>query len=785
MKNTINLEENQAIIEFYAIPAELRILDRWICWKHEMRNQKPTKVPYNATSLKRASCENPSTWTSFEIAKKCYLEHPEFDGVGFVFSASDNFTGVDLDDCLTEGNDLENWAIPILDLFMPTYCEISPSGRGLKLWVKGGKSEKWKRDGGGYLCRKGNVEVYSEGRYFAVTGRICDAEATEITENQEGLDSLFDLVWGTQEKPESQRVVFSKKVDESDEEILKRALESDGKFSQLWGGDFSNYPSPSEADLSLCAKLGFWWQRDRDAIDRMFRQSNLYRDKWERSDYRDSTIDKALSGTEARDPLHYFKNEVPCEGSSESYSTAQLPKTDAFYRDTLIGLNGENLLWCDTLGKWLIWNKSRWKFDETRRMLKITDGLVNHFLQLAYRATDPDERTRYLDLAQKCGAQARQKSIAEMLKPQLPVTVDQLDQQHTLLNVRNGVVDLTTGEILAHSQGYHITKRTNASCKPDSGCSRWHAFLSEIMNGNTELIEFLQRAIGYSLFGLTTEHYLFVLHGTGRNGKSTFLDVLMEILGDYAMPSAADLLMQKRNDTHPTELAELRGMRLVCCIETEQNRSLRESLIKRLTGGDQLKARYLHQDFFSFKPTHTLFLATNRVPEVKGTDTGIWSRLRLIPFEVSFEGREEKNLKSTLLAEADGILSWAVQGAVQWYNHGLTFPTEVINASSQWREDADLLGRFFDEKCITAELFEVKSSELYKVYKTFCEEAGERYDSANKFAMQMREKGFEKKKRKDGNYWLGIKVVEAHGFEGVSQPHSGVIVLKKSGVVDG
>ena len=481
--------------------------------------------------------------------------------------------------------------------------------------------------------------------------------------------------------------------------------------------------------------------------------------------------------------------EIPikqkCEGSRESYSTAQLPKTDAFFRDILIGLNGENLLWCDTLGKWLIWDKSRWKFDETRRLLKIVDELVDHFLQLAHRAIDPNKRSGYVELAQKCGAQARQKSIAEMLKPQLPVTVDQLDQQHTLLNVRNGAVDLTTGEILAHSQGYHITKQAHASYKPDSGCSRWIQFLDEIMGGNIELIQFLQCAIGYSLFGLTTEHYLFVLHGTGRNGKSTFLDVLMEILGDYAMPSAPDLLMQKRNDTHPTELAELRGLRLVCCIETEQNRSLRESLIKRLTGGDQLKARYLHQDFFSFKPTHTLFLATNRVPEVRGTDTGIWSRLRLIPFEVSFEGREEKNLKTTLVAEADGILSWAVQGAIEWYKHGLTFPDAVIQASRGWREDADLLGRFIDEKCITAELFEVKSSTLYGVYKTFCEEAGERYDSANKFAMQMEEKGFEKKKRKAGNFWLGIKVVEAQGFEEVSQPYSDVIVLKKSGVVDG
>ena len=166
------------------------------------------------------------------------------------------------------------------------------------------------------------------------------------------------------------------------------------------------------------------------------------------------------------------------------------------------------------------------------------------------------------------------------------------------------------------------------------------------------------------------------------------------------------------------------------------------------------------------------------MPEVRGTDTGIWSRLRLIPFEVSFEGREEKNLKNTLLAEADGILSWAVQGAIEWHQHGLTFPDVVIQASQGWREDADLLGRFIDEKCITAELFDVKSSNLYRVYKSYCDEGGERTDPAKKFALQMEEKGFRKKKRNDGNYWLGIKLLEAHGFEEGSQPHSDVIEKK-------
>ena len=779
--NNISMAKNQAIIGFEAVPDELKSLAQWVLWRSETRDDKTTKVPYDARKQKHASSTDSDTWCSFSTA--CHLfaaNSQKYEGIGFVLSADDPYVGIDFDDCLEDG-ELKPWARELVDLMQPTYAEVSPSGDGIKMWIRADKT----RSGNRKPVGDGKIEIYDLSRYFTVTGSIIESAATEIAENQEGLEGLFDLVWGPEEKLEPQGKEAIRKVDESDEEILKRVLESDGKFSQLWGGDCSNYPSQSEADLALCSRIAFWWQHDCDAIDRMFRQSGLYREKWERSDYRGGTIGKALAGTEARDPLHYFKNEVPCEGSSELYSTNQLPRTDAFFRDTLIDLDGKNLLWCDVLGKWLCWSGTRWQFDETRRIFKCIDGLVNHFLQLASQAANPDERAGYLDLAQRCGSHTRQKNIAEMLKPQLPVTVGQLDQQHSLLNAENGTVDLATGEVLSHSQGDHITKQANASYRPGSGCPRWIQFLDEIMGGNTELIQFLQRAIGYSLFGLTSEHYLFVLHGTGRNGKSTFLDVLMEILGDYAMPSAPDLLMAKRNDGHPTEVAELRGMRLVCCIETEQNKSLRESLIKRLTGGDQLKGRFLHQNYFHFKPTHTLFLATNRIPEVRGTDTGIWSRLRLIPFDVSFEGREEKDLKNTLLAEADGILSWAVQGAVEWCQHGLTFPDIVIQASQEWREDADLLGRFIDEKCATAELFETKSSNLYRVYKSYCDEGGERPDSANKFALQMEEKSFRKKKRNDGNYWLGIKVVEAYEFEGDSQPHSDVIRLKKGGVVEG
>jgi putative DNA primase/helicase len=828
MQYTIDGLDPQHHVLFDNIPSQLKMYRQFVLWKSEPRDDKLTKIPYNANLSGNASTTDPATWSNFVTAKGRYISHhrsQQFAGIGFVFSDDDPFTGIDIDDCLDENKNPLKWVQPILDLLMPTYAEISPSGTGLKLWVEGKKSPHW-----GSRCRKGNIEVYDKLRFFTMTGDVLDS-STHIQDRSADLDTLYKMWFDTpQEKEEAkddlqqrQTQVFTTTPDEkqNDNDILQRAINKDPKFKDLYvDGNISLYDSSSEADAALCCKLAFWFQHKTEKIDQYFRSSALMRDKWNRDSYRNTTIQFAIDNTESRDPLHQAKilivpktanapkshdtqpqdvmhtnNSNDNNGNNDNngakaeidVSTNTLPKTEAFYRDTLLTLGADNnLLWCETLGKWLIWDSKQWKFDDTKQIFNLTDQLIPHFLHLSATATDNDQRTLYWDLAKGCSSHSKQKNIAEMVKPKTPVTVNQLDQHHTLLNALNGTINLTTGDITPHNPKNLITKLVNANLphpdtQPQPSTTRWLTFLHEIMDGNTELIEFLQRAIGYSLFGLTTEHYLFVLHGHGRNGKSTFIDVITEILGDYAMPSAPDLLMNRgNNESHPTEIAELRGMRLVCCSETEQNHRLKESLVKRLTGGDTLKGRYMHQNFFSFKPSHTLFMATNRTPEVHGTDTGIWSRLRLIPFDVSFEGREDTSLKQKLLAEADHILHWATQGAVQWYNHGLTFPDEVINASSQWRHDADILGRFIEDQCAVAELFEEKSSEIYKAYKAFCEEAGERYDSANKFALKMTEKGFQKKKRKNGAFWLGIKMVTAQGDEAGFRDENGVISFKKS-----
>lgn len=242
-------------------------------------------------------------------------------------------------------------------------------------------------------------------------------------------------------------------------------------------------------------------------------------------------------------------------------------------------------------------------------------------------------------------------------EPGVPVRPDELDQDPWLLNILNGTIDLRNGELGPHDPDHMITKLAPVGYDPTASCPLWLQFLDKIMDGNEGLIQFLKRAIGYSLTGIIREHVLFVCHGDGRNGKSTFLETILGLLGDYSRKAPPSLLMLKRGKAHPTERAMLYGSRFVPAIESAEDNKFEEAIVKELTGGDTISARRMREDFWDFSPTHHLWLATNHKPVITGTDSGIWSRIALIPFSITIPEQErDTTLAETLQAEWPGIL---------------------------------------------------------------------------------------------------------------------------------
>jgi putative DNA primase/helicase len=331
-----------------------------------------------------------------------------------------------------------------------------------------------------------------------------------------------------------------------------------------------------------------------------------------------------------------------------------------------------------------------------------------------------------------------------------------------LLNCQNGTIDLRTGELLPHRMEDFITRLAPVDFEPDARCPRWLEFLNRIMDGNQHLIDFLQRAVGYALTGETSEQCLFIFYGGGANGKSTFLQAMSHVLGDYSMSTPTETLLVKRRGAIPNDVARLKGARFVVACEADAENRLAESLIKQMTGGDTISARFLHQEWFDFEPTHKVFFGTNHKPVIKGTDYAIWRRIRLVPFEITIpEGERDKNLPEKLKAEACGILAWAVQGCLVWQQKGLGVPEEVKAATDSYREEMDVLGEFLKDRCRQSPDARVSSKELFEAYTAWCEANGQEPVGQRAFVSALKEKGFNRSRLGSGGVrgWIGVELI--------------------------
>ena len=407
-------------------------------------------------------------------------------------------------------------------------------------------------------------------------------------------------------------------------------------------------------------------------------------------------------------------------------------------------------------GKWLVWDGQRWRTEDT---LAATDLIRSVCRQTALRADNPRVATKLASAGTVSGVERLARADRRHA-----ATTDEWDADPWLLNTQGGVLDLKTGRMRPHERTDRMTKITTAT--PGGDCQTWRQFIDEVTGGDKELEFYLQRMVGYALTGTTQEHALFFLYGTGANGKSVFVNTLATILGDYATNAPMDTFMETRTDRHPTDMAGLRGARFVAAIETEQGKRWAESKLKNLTGGDKISARFMRQDFFEFFPQFKLFVAGNHKPAIRNIDEAMKRRLHLIPFTITVPPeRRDKNLQQKLLAERDGILAWAVQGCLDWQRHGrLKPPQRVVDATEEYFEAEDALGRWLDERCVRETCAKSLTAELFNDWKQWAEAAGEFVGAQRRFSDQLITRGLEKWRN-----GMGVR-----GFQGIGLKHPSI-----------
>lgn len=758
------------------IPAEIKQLKNWVCWK-AIPDPKPdrpshiSKIPINPYTGGQAQSNNPETWSDFQTALS---RSAQFSGIGFIFNNSGYF-GVDLDgkeealEAFRNGND--NNMIGEFVHTLQSYTELSQSGTGIHIICKGRLPK------GGRRSDKNGVEMYESGRFFVMTGNIC-AEYAEITDGTDAIMALHEKYIGGGREPQQRKhsapaLPCSLSVIEGIE-AAKRSRQG-AMFTDLMEGCFESYfKSQSEADLSLCNMLAFWLGADPDKMDEAFRSSGLMRDKWDRkqsgSTYGRLTIQKAISGTrEVFNPKGNISDGYSITiGSTEPSRPVLRTMDDMGNAMRIIDMFGDKIRYNHVEKRWMYYDERRWCYDDTGAIFRIADSMIeNMSKEMEYYVRENGENDELTEAMKKHIKNSRsnkaKKNMTAELQHHIPVLPIDLDRHKTIINAPNGLINLKTGELFPHDPEKFITKILSVEYTDHADCPQWLSFLDDIFSGDKDLIRYIQKAIGYSMTGSTSEQCVFFMYGTGRNGKSTFLEVIRDIFGGYITNIQPETIMVKNGNTGAanSDIARLKGARMVTSVEPNEGMRINEGLLKQLTGDDVVTARKLYSDEFEFKPEFKLWMATNHKPIIRGTDTGIWRRIHLIPFTVQIpEEKVDRKLPYKLKAELPAILKWCIDGCILWQREGLGMPAAVLRSVQEYRKEMDVISVFIEACCVEGVNESVNASRLFSAYAQWCGENNEYCMSNTKFGVEMAKK-YQKIHSPNGNFYKGLNLVTA------------------------
>lgn len=751
------------------IPQELRKVKQWVCWTGS------DKVPKNPYTGGNAQSNNPDTWSSFKQAVEA-CEKYRFDGIGFMFAPP--YFGVDLDHCLDN--------VDFCDEFVETlqsYAEISRSGSGIHIICKGTLPDGSRR--------KGNVEMYSSGRYFICTGNVYNAAYKEVKDCTDTIKILHNkYLPSAVPKAELRPNIVT---DISDQEVIDKARNSrSGQlFNMLYSGSWESlYASQSEADLAFCNQLAFWTARNAEQMDRIFRTSRLFRAKWDSKrggdTYGNITIQRACANCNDVYEPHKYSDDTALAiaffrdgkvGVTDTKKAEAYDQTDTGNAHRLYDRFGKIIRYSFNRKKWYFWTGKMWALDESGEIKKLADEICEDLKREAWNVQDEDLQEKALKFAKKTASSNSKEAMIKECQhiEDIPASPDDFDAYTDYLNCQNGIVNLRNGELIPHDSSFMMSKICNAEYDTTGGKpKRWLEFLDEVTKGDKHLQDYIQKCIGYSISGSNKEQCAYFLYGMGNNGKSTFLDTIADLLGTYAANAQPDTIMlQSRIGSSGgganSDIARLKSARFVTCEEPTEGVRLNEGLLKQLTGGSKVTCRFLYGDEFEYTPEFKIWVATNHKPTVRGTDIGIWRRIKLIPFEVNIpKDKVDKNLKYKLRQEFPQILAWAVEGCIKWQREGLEEPERVVEATKDYKQEMDLIAGFIDQ-CLMIDYDtdnKIMASDLFAIYSQWAKRNNEFEMSSKKFFMEVAKKIPDKGRNGRGIYYSKIRLTQyAEGLQ--------------------
>jgi putative DNA primase/helicase len=727
------------------LPKDIKENGRFCLWRYEKQQGRQTKVPYQISG-QRASSRNIQHFTSFEEVIKAV---PRYDGIGMgVFSP---FAAVDIDDCVKDG-ELSGLAEDVIHT-LDSYTEYSPSGKGVHIIVK---VKDFAFDKSRYYInnRKIGLEVYVPGatnRFVTLTGNTI--HQTEPAYRDEELQLILDRYMKRDELSSPQRTVPGSYLE--DESVIRKAQKSrqKAKFLKLWQGNISGYASPSEADLALCSMLAFWCGGDMEQMDRIFRQSGLMRDKWERDDYRKSTLERAVKSCTS------FYKPVRVTSAVEDFNniSGQLQDFDLLnnprYR---FGDIGFGRLFADVYKdicrfvperkKWYVFSGKCWQADVgSLKAMELCKSLADDLLQYALTINEEHLRTNFL---KECGKWQQRRFRETYLKEAqsiYPLPFNTFDQDRYLLNCQNGTLDLRTMQFHEHKASDFLSKIAGASYLPEVRSERFEQYIDEIMSGDLDKAKFLQKSLGYAVTGDTRHECLFFLYGeTSRNGKGTLMESVLKVLGDYGRAVRPETIAQKRftNSQAPSEdIARLVGIRLANISEPGRGLLLNAAQVKTMSGNDTLNARFLHENSFDFEPQFKLYINTNYLPVVNDMTLFSSGRVIIIPFNRHFDETEQDRSLKERFAKPDvqsAILNWLIRGYQLLCEEGLKPPKAVQESTAEYARESNKVIQFIEESLIEDSASEIKTSLVYEAYRTWCVKNGHFPENNRNFNHELR-----------------------------------------------